>query len=424
MTDIHRRLPFFAGATEEGDGAGRMSVFASLRIRNYRLYMTGQSISVGGNWMQTIAVGWLTLQLTHSGTMLGVVTCARYLPLLLLGAWGGLVVDRHDSRRLLTLTQVCAAVEATALAALSWAHMITLGLLIVLMLALGVISVFENPSRQSLIGELVDRKHLSNAIAISSTLINIAMLMGPALAGIIIARLGVTPCFVLDALSYLAVIGSLLALRSAEMIPAEQEIQAKGQIRAGLLYIWRTPALLQPMIMVYVAGILTWEFPVTLPLLTSQTFHAGPDAYGTSMAIMSAGAILGGFVAMGRRTVTVRTLSLSAVGWGTVICAAALAPSLPLTLAVLVLVGFGSITFNSSARTVLQVESAPHMRGRVMAIWSIGWMGSSVIGAPIVGTIGAVGGPRVALLTGGLGAVAVGAVVLGLSTLGRRTPVR
>jgi MFS family permease len=421
MSDVDSKPSSSPGPAAPAGGTARLSSFASLKIRNYRLYTIGQSTSVVGNWMQTVAVGWLSLQLTHSGTMLGIVTGARYLPILLLGAWGGLVVDRHNRRRLLTLTQICFAVQAASLTALAWTDSVTLPLLVVFMLVLGMISVFDNPARQSLISELVAPELLPNAIAINSTLINTAKLIGPGLAGVIIAALGVTPCFALDTLSFLAVIASLLALRSAEMIPAERETRTKGQIRAGLAYIRRTPELLQPMIMVYVTGILTWEFPVTLPLLTTEGFHTGAEGYGASMAFMSVGAVLGGFVAVRRRRVTTRTLSLSALIWGGLICAAALAPTLSLALAVLVLVGSGAITFNSSAKTVLQVEAVPQMRGRVMSIWSIGWMGGTVLGAPTVGAIGALCGPRMALLVGGVGAAAVGGAVLALSLSPGRT---
>ncbi|MFD7707833.1 MFS transporter [Streptomyces sp. NPDC059785] len=399
-------------------GVPRPDAFASLRIRNYRIYTLGQSTSVVGNWMQNIAAGWLTLELTHSGTMLGVVTGARYLPVLLLGAWGGLVVDRHDTRRLLTLTQVCFAAQAALLTVVSAAHLVTLPLLVVIMLTLGLTNLFDGPARQKLIGELVDAEHLTNAIAINSTFVNTAKLVGPGVAGFVIAALGVAPCFALDTVSFLAVLASLAMLRTAEMCPADREVRARGQIRAGLTHIRRTPELLYPAIMVYVTGILTWEFPVSLPLLTTSAFHSGPAGYGAATALMSAGGVLGGFVAVRRRRLSTRSLSVSAVVWGVLICAAALAPTLPVALVLLVLVGVGSITFNSSAKTLMQVGAAPQMRGRVMAIWSIGWMGGTVIGAPVVGTAGALWGARTALLVGGLAAAGVGAAVLILSSAG------
>ncbi|MFG2427450.1 MFS transporter [Streptomyces sp. NPDC048590] len=417
MNTVNRRRRGAARA----DAPARRRGLASLGVRNYRLYMAGQTVSVAGNWMQSVAVGWLALELTHSGTMLGMVTAARYLPIVLLGAWGGLVVDRHDRRRLLTGTQLCFGALAALLTALSWGGLVNLPLLVAIMLLLGVVNVFDSPARQSLISELVDRDLLPNAIAVNSTLVNTAKLVGPALAGVTIAALGVTPCFALDTLSFVAVVVSLLSLRTAEMRPTEREVPAKGQIRAGIAYVRSTPQLLQPMIMVYVTGILTWEFPVTLPLLTTSVFHAGPEGFGAATAVMSAGGVLGGFLVVRQTRVTTRSLCVSAVLWGALICAAALTPNLPLALAALLFVGVGSITFNSSAKTLMQLEAAPRMRGRVVALWTIGWMGGTVVGAPLVGWIGATAGPRGALLTGGLAAAAVGIAVLALSRSARRT---
>ncbi len=424
-----RRGPFLLGhRSSPHENTARPSSFASLRTRNYLLYTLGQTTSVVGTWMQNIAVGWLTLQLTHSGIVLGIVTGARYLPVLLLGVWGGLVVDRHDTRAVLTATQVCFAVQAAVLTVVSWAYLMSLPLLIALMLVIGFTNAFDNPARQSLISELVDREHLANAIAVNSTFINTAKLVGPGLAGIVIAALGVTPCFALDTVSFLAVIASLLMLRRDEMHPAEREVRARGQIRAAVSYVRRTPELLYPMVMVYVTGILTWEFPVSLPLLTTSALHAGPTGYGAAMAVMSAGAVLGGFVAVRRRRLSTRSLSVSAVIWGALVSVAALAPTLAVAMIALVFVGSASITFNSSAKTLMQLGAAPQMRGRVLSIWSIGWLGGTVIGAPAVGVIAATWGARSALLTGGLAAAGVGLVVLALVTIGRSSagnrPVR
>jgi len=310
----------------------------------------------------------------------------------------------------------------------SWAHLMSLPLLIALMLVIGFTNAFDNPARQSLISELVDREHLANAIAVNSTFINTAKLVGPGLAGIVIAALGVTPCFALDTVSFLAVIASLFMLRRDEMHPAEREVRARGQIRAAVSYVRRTPELLYPMVMVYVTGILTWEFPVSLPLLTTSALHAGPTGYGAAMAVMSAGAVLGGFVAVRRRRLSTRSLSVSAVIWGALVSVAALAPTLAVAMIALVFVGSASITFNSSAKTLMQLGAAPQMRGRVLSIWSIGWLGGTVIGAPAVGAIAATWGARSALLTGGLAAAGVGLVVLALVTIGRSSagnrPVR
>jgi MFS family permease len=364
--------------------------------------------------MQQIAVGWLTLQISHSGTVLGIVTGARYLPILLFGSWGGLVADRVNNRRLLTFTQACLAALGFLLAMLSWDGLVTLPVLLAVVVSLGLVNVFDGPSRQSLIPQLVDKGHLTNAIALNSVMMNSAKMIGPALGGAVIATVGVTPCFFADALSFVAVIMSLLLMRAGEIYAAERETRAKGQIRAGLRYIGHRPALLYPLLMVVVTGILTWEFPVSLPLITTATFHGGAAAYGTAMAFMGVGAVCGGLIAARRRRLTVRSLAVSAMLWGALIIAASAAPVLPAEFALLVFVGSGSITFNSSAKTLLQLESIPQMRGRVMSLWSIAWQGGTVIGGPIVGAVGAVFGARYALLLGGLAALGIGVLVLAL----------
>jgi MFS family permease len=392
----------------------RITMFASLRIRNYRLFTIGQTVSVGGSWMQNIATGWLALQLSHHGAVLGIVVGARFLPVLLFGPWGGLIADRLDNRRLLAYTQACLAVISTVLAVLSQLGRVTLPVLLILVICLGFVTVFDGPSRQILINQLVERRHLRNAIALNSVLMNVAKMIGPALAGVVIATVGVTPCFFLNAGSYLAVILSLVLMRSSELLPASREVRAKGQIRAGLTYVSQTSGLLYPLLMVTVTGILTWEFPVTLPLITTLTFHAGASAYGAAMACMSVGAVCGGLIAARGRRSSVRLLAISAMLWGALIVAAALAPTLPIEFAVLVLVGSAAVTFNSSAKTLLQLNSRPDMRGRVMSLWSIAWQGGTVIGGPVVGTVASIFGARYSLMVGGVASLGIGAIVLAL----------
>ncbi|WP_147315641.1 MFS transporter [Asanoa ferruginea] len=394
----------------------RPSMFASLGIRNYRLYFSGQTISVAGSWMQNIAVGWLVLELTGSGTILGFVTAAKFVPLVVLGPWGGLVADRVDNRKLLLWTQVAQAVLTAVLAALVWAGAATVPLLVIVVFTIGLVNVLDGPSRQSLIPQLVQRELVGNAIALNSITLNLARIVGPAIGGVLIAHLGLTPCFVINALSFGPVIASLLLLRSSEIIPAKRQVSGKGQIRAGISYIRRTPALALPMIMVTVIGTLAWEFPVTLPLLTTTTFHQAASGYGTAMAFLAAGALGGGLVAARRHHISVRSLAYSSMLCGLTISAAGLAPSLTLTHVALMFVGASVTSFNSAAKTVMQLASAPEFRGRVMGLWQIAWQGSAVIGGPVVGWIGSTAGPRYALLTGGIAAAAVG-----LPMVARRT---
>lgn len=388
--------------------------FGSLRVRNYRLYAIGQTVSVGGTWMQSIATGWLALQLSHSGTVLGVVVGARWIPMLLFGPWGGLIADRADNRRLLLLTQSCLAFLSSALGVLAWSGLLTLPVLVAMVVAMGCVNVFDGPARQSLIPQLVDQRYLANAIALNSVMLNGAKLVGPALGGGLISAIGVAPCFLANGMSFLVVVATLLLMRWSELRPAERAAREKGQIRAGLRYVADTPDLRHPLLMVVVTGILTWEFPVTLPLITSSVFHAGAGAYGTAMAVMSVGAVCGGLVAARRRHVTVRSLAASALIWGTLIVIAAVMPVLPALFGVLIFVGAGSITFNSSAKTLLQMAAAPQMRGRVMSLWSIAWQGGTVIGAPIVGAVGAALGARYALVLSGAAAMVIGVAILPL----------
>lgn len=392
--------------------AARPSTFSSLGSHNYKLFFTGQVVSQAGSWMQNLGIGWATLQLSHSGLVLGIVTAARFVPLVLLGPWGGLVADRSDSRRLLTITQTCMGVLSLLLAICTAAGWLGLPLLILVVTALGLVNVADNPSRQSLIPQLVDEKNLANAIALNSVAMNLSRVMGPSIGGVVIATLGVAPCFFINAASFAAVIFSLLAMRSSEIRPRERERRAKGQIRAGLRYVAMNPGLMRPMILVTVTGILTWEFPVSLPLMTTSTFHADARAYGIATACMGAGSVLGGLVAARRTSLNVRMLAISCALWGSAIVLAGLAPALAVLFVLLAVVGSGSITFNSMAKTLLQMQAAPQYRGRVMSLWSIAWQGGTVIGAPVIGGAAALFGARWSLLIGGIAAVLSGLGVL------------
>ena len=362
--------------------------------------------------MQNVAVGWLALQSFHSGAILGVVTAARYAPMLLFGLWGGLAVDRMDTRSLLIVTQSLQASLSLALGILAISGHVQLVVLVCVVACVGIVDVFDVPSRQSVVGELVDRDNVGNAIALNAISTNSARALGPAIAGGIIATLGVAPCFFINATSFGAVIISLLAMRTSEFFPATRELESRGQVRAGLRYIRHKPELLAPIVMVAVTGTLTWEFPVTLPLLTATTFHGNAAAYGFAMAALGIGSVGGGWIAARRRRLGVRALARSALVWGIVILAAAAAPSLAAEYVLLLGVGVCAITFNAAAKTLLQTESASHMRGRVMSVWYIAWQGSTVLGAPLVGTLGKAFGARYGLVVGGGAAMLVGAAYL------------
>jgi MFS family permease len=392
--------------------------FSSLRNRNFRLYFAGQGASLCGTWMQRIAQSWLVLELTHSGTALGLATATQFVPMLALGAYGGLVADRVAKRRLLVATQAAQAALALALGILTITGAVRLWMVFALAAALGITNVFDTPGRQSFVLEMVGPRELRNAVTLNSVLVNAARAIGPAAAGVLIATAGTGVCFLVNAASFVGVIASLVAMDASRFHPAAPVARARGQVRAGLRYVARTPALRTPLLVMAAIGTLAYEFQIVLPLVARHTFHGGAGAYGAMTAAMGAGAVAGGLVVARRSEAPPTALVRSAIGFGVVILAAAAAPSMGFELAALVAVGAGSVAFLALANTTLQLASAPQMRGRVMALWAIAFMGTTPIGGPIVGWLGQHAGPRPALAIGGLTAILAGAA--GAASLRRR----
>ena len=396
-------------------------MISSLRQRNYRLFFFGQLVSVAGTWMQTVAQSFVVLDLTHSGTQLGLTSAARFLPMFVFGPLGGVFADRMDRRRVLYVTQTLSGLLAGIFAVTVGTHSIRLWIVYLLALALGFVNVFDNPARQSFISEMVSTGDLPNAVTLNSVAANMARVFGAALGGVIAAAIGLALCFTFNALSFGAVLVSLAAMRSSELFPAERVSRQKKQVRQGLRYVRNTPELLIPLLMIAVIGTLAWEFQVSLPLMASKVFHGGAASYGVMASVMGGGAVVGGLISAARSRPRARALCLAAIGWGIAILAAAVAPSFALELAALVFVGYGSITFNSLAKTTLQLAAKPEMRGRVMALWALAWLGSTPIGGPIVGWAGQAFGARWALVIGGVAALACGVLALpALTRLDRR----
>ena len=381
---------------------------SSLRYRNYRLFFFGQLISVMGTWMQTVAQSFLVLDLTHSGTDLGLVTAARFLPILVFGPAGGLFADRRNKRRILFVTQALSGVLAGIFAILTGTHLIQMWLVYVLALSLGFVNVFDNPARQSFISEMVPPDDLPNAVTLNSVSLNLARVFGGAVGGVLAAVLGLALCFTCNAISFAAVIASLALMNGALLYPARPVKREPGQIRQGLRYVRETPELLVPLLMIALVGTLAWEFQVTLPLMASKVFGGGAGSYGVMASIMGVGAVGGGLISAARQRPRARSLCFAAIGWGIAITAAAVAPTLPLELAALVFVGYGSITFNSYAKTTLQLAADPAMRGRVMALWFLAWQGST----PLVGWIAQDLGARWSLVAGGVPTLLCGLLAL------------
>jgi MFS family permease len=396
-------------------------MISSLRQRNYRLFFFGQLVSVAGTWMQTVAQSFVVLDLTHSGTQLGLTSAARFLPMFVFGPLGGVFADRMDRRRVLYVTQTLSGLLAGVFAVTVGTHSIRLWIVYLLALALGSVNVFDNPARQSFISEMVSAEDLPNAVTLNSVAMNMARVLGAALGGVIAAAIGLALCFTCNALSFGAVLVSLAAMRGSELFPAKRVSKQKKLLRQGLRYVRDTPELLIPLLMIAVIGTLAWEFQVSLPLMASKVFHGGAASYGVMASVMGGGAVVGGLISAARSRPRARALCVAAIGWGIAILAAAVAPSMPLELTALVFVGYGSITFNSLAKTTLQLAAKPEMRGRVMALWALAWLGSTPIGGPIVGWAGQAFGARWALVIGGVAALACGVLALpALTRLDRR----
>ena len=397
------------------------ATFSSLRIRNYRLYFGGQIISNCGTWMQSIAQAWLVLKLTNSGTALGLVVALQSLPVLVLGPWGGVLADRFSKRRLLVITQLTFAVLALVLGTLVATGVVRLWMVAALAFCFGLVNVIDNPTRQSFVVEMVGESELKNAVTLFSSLVNLSRIIGPTIAGVLIATIGLAPCFFVNGLSYVAVVIMLLVMRASELHPAIRLARASGQVIAGLRYVWSTPVLRDVLVIMAIIGTLTYEFQVSLPMIAEFTFNGTASSYAALSASLGVGAVVGGLITASRKATSFHAVVLAALLFGATVLAASLMPTLGLTAAALMVVGFCSITFSAMGNTVLQLTSTPQMRGRVMSLWAIAFLGSTTIGGPIIGFIGQHIGPRWALATGGLAALVAGA--FGVLAL-RRRPVQ
>jgi MFS family permease len=390
--------------------------FAALANPNYRKFFTGQAISLVGTWMQTVAQSWLVLELTGSATKLGVVVALQTLPVLLLGPYGGVVADRLDKRRLMMALQSMMGVLALVLGLLSITHVVQLWHVYLLAFLLGMNNCFENPARQSFVLEMVGPKDLRNAVSLNSVLVNAARAVGPAIAGIIIATGGLGICFLVNALSFVAVVYSLASMDTSTLQRSAPAVRARGQLREGLRYVRGNPRLAIPLLMMAIVGCLTYEFSVTLPVLAKQTFGDQASTYGFMTAAMGVGAVIGGLYVAARGQTGIRSLRNSAAVFTVVLTGAALAPTLWLELVALALVGAASVGFLSKGNSTLQLAASPQMRGRVMALWAVAFLGSTPIGGPIVGWVSEWLGGRAGL---GLGALACAAAA-GLGALALR----
>ncbi len=386
--------------------------FDSLHVPNYRRYFAGQVVSVSGNWIQNVAVMWLMVQLTGDGLAVGLTAALQFLPLMLLGAWGGLLADRIDKRRLLIFTQVGLMVPAAVLAVATFTGAVTPLLVYAMVLLRGAVLAIDNPARQSLPIELVGPERVVNAVSLNNVVIQGSRIIGPGVAGLLIAVVGIAWCFVLDVLTFVVMIAALWRIDPDELQAAPRAGREKGALREGLRYVRRTPDLLIPLGMMGLIGLLAFNFQVVLPLMAHDTWQGTATTYTLMTVTMAAGSIIGALVAGYRTTVTPRLLVGSATLFGAFQLLAAFAPVLPLQLLPLIFLGMASVTFSAGVNSALQLQVDPQMRGRVMGLYSIVFLGSTPIGAPLVGWIAGTAGPRVAMALGGVAALLAAAAAL------------
>lgn len=388
--------------------------FSSVRTsRNFRLYLFGQTVSAIGTWMNFTASAWLVLQLTDNGTALGAQIALYFLPVLLLGAYGGVLADRFDKRHILMLTQAAYGVVALALWALVASDVAELWMVYVLALASGVVTAIDNPSRQSFYIEMVGEEHVRNAVSLNSAAFTGSRIFGPAIAGVLIATVGIATCFLIDGLSYAAVLIALAAMRPAELHPQKRSTRERGHLVAGLRYVWATDELRRPLLAMAVVFTVSFNFAVFVPLLAERTFGGDAGTFGALSALAGVGSFLGAIVMASRVSEPrMRDLALWAVAAGVSLVVPGLAPTLWLAGAAMIPMGFTIMAFMITGNTMLQLNSRPEARGRVMALYGIVFLGSTPIGAPIAGVIGEHLGARVGFAISGLVAATLGLTLL------------
>ncbi len=396
--------------------------FGSLDSRNYRLYFAGDLISHIGSWMQTMAEAWLVATLTHSGIAVGATFAFRFLPVLLFGLWGGTVADRYDRRKVLLVTQSLAAALAVALWLIVLTGVVQVWMVFGLAIALGFVTVVDEPARQAFVEEMVGPAYVPNAVALTSAVGNSARITGPAAAGLLIATVGTSWVFFVNAVSFFAVVGALYAMRPADLHRVHRHSE-RPRVREGLAYAWSITEIRTTIVLVGVVGTLVYNFPTFLTLLARDTFHGGAGLAGMLMAILGVGTVIGALTAAARARPTAQTVIGAATALGITLVLAAAVPARLETEMALLPVGALAVFFGSTANAHMQIWSEPRLRGRVMAIYTLLTLGTTVVGGPLVGWICQHWSPRTGLAFAGA-ATATAAIALAALQRNRTGEVR
>jgi MFS family permease len=383
--------------------------FHSLRVRNFRLFFTGQLISQVGNWLTLIAQTLLVLQLTDSGFALGLLAAAQFGPVLFIGAFAGLVADRSDKRRLLLWVQTFAMFQSFALAALAFTGDPPVLAIYGVALLGGIATAFDNPARRSFVVEIVPEADMTNAVSLNSALMTGARVVGPALAGLLVTTVGFGWAFALDGVSYLAVLVALMMMDPRQIRRAPITPRGKGQVRDGLRYVRTIPELWVPLVMMAVIGTLSYNFQTVMPLFATRDLGGSDVTFTLLMSVVSVGALIGALAAARRTSVDIAVVSWAALLFGVAMGLLTISPDLALAFVFSFLLGLASTTFMTTSTAIVQIRSDPTMRGRVLALQAIVFLGSTPIGAPIVGYVSQHYGARYGLAIGALAGLGAGA---------------
>jgi MFS family permease len=398
--------------------------FDSLAVPNYRRYFAGQVVSLSGNWMQMVAEIWLILELTGSGVAVGLTTALQFLPILLFGAWGGLLADRFAKRRLLMVTQAAMALPALGLLAVTATGVVVPWMVFALVFARGSVNAVDNPTRQSFVIEMVGPDRVVNAVSLNSVIVHSARILGPALAGVLIATVGVAPCFAVNVASFGGMIVALWLMSPGQLHAAPTASRERGAIRAGLRYVRETPELAVPLALMALVGTFGFNFQVILPLLARFSFGGDASAYAALVSAMGVGSVIGALATGAHGRTGPRQIAAAALAFGVLALLAALMPSLALEIPVLALLGGSAVAFAAGINSSLQLAVAPEMRGRVMALYSVVFLGSTPIGGPLAGWLSQAYDPRVALLLAAVAGVSAAWAARALSWTHARAAVR
>jgi MFS family permease len=394
--------------------------FRSLHVRNFRLFFTGQLISQVGNWMTLVAQTLLVLSLTDSGIALGGLAVAQFGPILVLGPWAGLVADRSDKRKLLLIVQAIAMAQSFALAGLAFSGDPPLAAIYGVALVGGLTIAFDNPARRSFVVEMVPAAEMTNAVSLNSALMTSSRVFGPALAGLLVTTFGFGWAFLGDAISYTAVIAAYLMMRTSELRRAPITPRAKGQVREGLRYARSVPDLWVPLVMMAIVGTLAFNFQVVFPLFVVRDLGGTEGTFTLLFSVVSVGSLIGALATARRTSIEVRMVALTAITFGAALAVMAVAPNEAIAFPVGLFVGVGSIAFLTASTAIVQIRATPTMRGRVLALQAMVFLGSTPIGGPLLGWICEEFGARYGVAVGAVAGLSAGG--WGLSVARRDSP--